>query len=86
MSEDFFEVEQPDLRRYNGECEVTFPVSYTYNGGIIIDGKWYKGFRVPYPKLREGFTLKTLGVGLDLNQKPPRATMLLTKAGKEDKK
>ena len=30
---------------------VSYPVSYRYNGGISIDGKWYEGFKVARPKV-----------------------------------
>ena len=56
---------------------VTYPVSYTYNGGIIVDGKVYSGFTVPAPKVPKGFKLKGIGCGLQLNAKPPYATAYL---------
>lgn len=60
-------------------CLVTFPVSYRYNGGIAIDGEYYKGFEVPDPIVPEGYKLKGIGIGLQLNAKPPEATMYLKK-------
>lgn len=62
-----------------GGREVTFPVSYRYNGGTIIGNEWYQGYEVPQPKLPKGHKLQTLGVGLQLNAKPPYATMLMVK-------
>ena len=59
--------------------EVTYPVSYTYNGGIIIDDEWYDGFEVPRPIVQEGFKLVGIGVGLDFNARPPQATCLLVR-------
>ena len=56
---------------------VTYPVSYSYNGGTIIDGKWYKGFEVVKPKVPVGYKLMNIGIGLQLNGHPPYATMLL---------
>tara|TARA_R110000824_G_scaffold391980_1_gene590113 strand:- start:399 stop:695 length:297 start_codon:yes stop_codon:yes gene_type:complete len=56
---------------------VTYPVSYTYNGGIIVDGKLYAGFEVPNPKVPKGFELESIYCGLQLNAKPPYATSLL---------
>ena len=60
-------------------CLVTFPVSYNYNGGIVIDGEWYEGVEVPDPVVPEGYKLKSIGVGLQLNANPPYATMYLEK-------
>lgn len=57
--------------------EVTYPVSYRYNGGIVVDGKWYEGYEVPKPDVPEGWELVNIGVGLQLNAQPPFATMLL---------
>lgn len=57
--------------------EVNYPVSYRYNGGIVINGKWYKGFKVPAPIVPDGHKLVNIGVGLQLNAKPPYATSYL---------
>ena len=56
---------------------VTFPVSVTYNGGIVIDGKHYEGYRVPSPKVPKGFKLVGIGVGSQLNARPSHATRYL---------
>jgi hypothetical protein len=66
--------------------EVTFPVSYRYNGGTIINNKWYSGYEVPSPKIPVGYKLVSLGVGLQLNAAPPYATMLLKKIDKQTEK
>ena len=56
---------------------VTYPVSYKYNGGIVIEGKWYEGFKVAKPKVPKGFKLHSIGCGLQLNAQPPYATAYL---------
>lgn len=93
----YFICPQPDLRGQESKIkgkrtsrEVTFPVSYRYNGGIVLtpkgrmsfddpDAKWYAGFTVPEPIVPEGYELVSIGVGLQLNARPPYATMLLRK-------
>ena len=55
----------------------TVAVSYTYNGGIIIDGKLYQGFEVPQPKVPKGFKLVGIGCGFQLNARPPYATAFI---------
>lgn len=101
MNDDFFPFPQSGINltdkqkktlEKKGSVEVTYPVSYRYNGGIILtpdgkidincrhpDSKWYAGFKVPPPVIPEGYELKSLGVGLQLNSKPPFATCLLCK-------
>lgn len=56
---------------------VTYPVSLSYNGGTVIEDKWYAGYIVPAPIIPEGYELVSIGVGLQLNAHPPTATMLL---------
>lgn len=80
---------QPDLRgrelkikKGRTSIEVTFPVSYRYNGGIVLPEGWYPGYEVPPPILPDGYKLVSLGVGLQLNCRPPYATMLLKKIDK----
>ena len=77
----YFKCPVPKLRRMKknllGEGAVTYPVSYRYNGGIVVDGKWYEGYEVPPPKIPKGFELVGLGLGLQLNARPPIATMYL---------
>lgn len=75
----FIYVDSPKLPRREGK--VTFPVSYDYNGGIIVNGKWFKGYKVGNPIIPSGYKLVTLGIGLQLNARPPLATMFLEKTG-----
>lgn len=56
---------------------VTYPVSYTYNGGTIIDNEWYNGYQVAKPSIPKGFKLTSIHCGLQLNAHPPYATSLL---------
>ena len=65
------------------EGRVSYPVSYEYNGGILIDEKQYAGYKVKPPVIPEGYILKSIGLGLNLNSKPPIATAYLQK--KENK-
>lgn len=75
----YFHCPPTDLRGYAGTDgkEVQYAVSQEYNGGIIIGGHWYKGFKVPDPILPHGYKLVGIGVGLELNAKPPLATARL---------
>lgn len=50
--------------------EVTYPVSMSYNGGTVIDDKWYAGYKVPAPIVPVGWQLKGIGAGLELNAHP----------------
>jgi len=72
----YFRVKRPDLSKQR-RGEVTYPVSYRYNGGIIVNGQWVQGFKVAPPKLPKGMKLQNIGVGLRLMSKPPYATSLL---------
>jgi len=58
---------------------ISYPVSYRYNGGISIDGKHYDGFQVKAPKFPKGFQVKNVGCGLQLNARPPYATLYIQK-------
>jgi hypothetical protein len=71
-----FKCTPTDLRGYHPteREEVTYDVSYVYNGGITVDGEWYDGFEVPAPVLAPGYVLVGIGVGLQLNACPPYAT------------
>lgn len=86
----------PDLRgkeldrkgRQRKSVEVTYPVSYRYNGGILLkpdgswdpdNGDWYPGYEVPRPILPDGYKIVGIGVGLQLNSRPPYATTILVK-------
>jgi len=76
----FFHFPAPDLTkkaRHDKRVEVTYPVSYTYNGGTVIDGKWYAGYEVPKPIVPKGYKLTGIGVGFQFNAHPPYATMIL---------
>lgn len=79
----YFLCPAPDLTKLSKKSlagksvEVTFAVSYRYNGGTIINDKWYAGYEVPPPIVPEGFKLVGIGVGLQLNAHPPRATRIL---------
>jgi len=83
-----FHCPAPDLRgqertkqgKLLDSVEVTYPVSYRYNGGTIIDDEWYTGYEVPPPILPDGYELVNIGVGLQLNARPPYATMLMKKS------
>ena len=67
----------PVLPRKEGQ--VTFPVSYKYNGGVVVEGQWFEGFEVGLPVIPAGYELVSLAMGLQLNAKPPLATMYLKK-------
>jgi len=103
----YFKYPRPDLSiskkerkrlEKTGHCQVTFPESCAYNGGIILtpDGKmdincknpkskWYNGYKVPSPRVPKGYELVSIGVGSDLNCNPPYATMVLRKVEKKPK-
>lgn len=63
----------------NKKVTVTYAVSYSYsyNGGIVENGEWFVGYDVPPPIIPEGYELRSLGMGLELNAHSPRATALL---------
>jgi len=85
MKNEYFKIKEAKLSVGEKWCNsflVTFPVSYDYNGGIVIEGKWYKGFKVAKPKVPKGFKLYGIGCGLQLNACPPYATMYLQPIGK----
>ena len=77
---EYFTCKQPILPKREGI--VRFPVSYTYNGGIIVNDKWYKGYDVPSPLIPEGYELVSMAMALQLNAHPPYATMYLKKVEK----
>lgn len=54
--------------------EITYPVSYRYSGGIVVGNAWYRGYIVPKPVVPAGWEIVGLGVGLQLNCRPPYAT------------
>jgi hypothetical protein len=59
------------------EVMVKVPVSYTYNGGVLVDGAWYAGFDVGPPVVPATHELVDMACGLDLNHRPPCAAMIL---------
>ena len=59
------------------EVQVTYATGITYNGGTVVNGEWFAGYDVPPPIVPNGFELYHIGVGLDLNSHPPRATAIL---------
>jgi hypothetical protein len=80
MSEKLFQCKRPRLKhgqRWGRGILVTFPVSIRYNGGTVINGEWYAGYDVPAPSVPKGFEFVGIGIGLQLNDKPPYATQLL---------
>lgn len=75
-----FEVGKCELKlgnKWGGGFMVHYPVSYTYNGLVTVKGKLYSGFKVPNPKVPDGFTLESAYCGLELNAQPPMATGVL---------
>jgi hypothetical protein len=82
----YFGIAAPDLRgrlKGNKESEVvTYPVSYSYNGGTVIDHKWYAGFKVAKPLIDSDCELVDMAIGLQLNAHPPYATMCLRRKKK----
>jgi hypothetical protein len=77
---EYFQCPRPviePLKPGKNSREITFPVSYTYNGGMVKDDKWYKGYHVPAPVVPEDCEIVSLGVGLQMNAQPPFCTMLL---------
>ena len=81
-----FKCPKPGLTKGEKWCNnrlVTFPVSYTYNGGTVIGDEWYDGYEVPPPYVPVGYELVGIGIGLQLNAAPPIATMYLRPIKKE---
>ena len=76
-------VDSPKLPAREGV--VKYPVSYRYNGGIIVEGKWHDGYEVGDPIVPDGYELVGMGVGLQLNSRPPIATEYLQKVKKARK-
>lgn len=65
-----------DLRGFDGNEgeEIQYAVTYVYNGGISVGGEWYDGYEVPPPIIPAGMCIVGIGVGLQLNARPPYAT------------
>jgi hypothetical protein len=70
-----------EATRRSDRVEVSFPVSCDYNGGIVINDKWYEGIIVPEPEVPNEHELQSIYVGLNHNTIPPTKTMLLVKKG-----
>ena len=73
-------VPAPDLTKKakpGKSVQVTFPVSCSYNGGTVIKGEWFAGYKVEKPIVPAGYELVSIGVGLELNAHPPSCTMIL---------
>jgi len=90
MTMSYFNIPQKDVKLNIGEkwCDsflVTFPTSIRYNGGTIIEGKWYDGYKVAKPRVPEGFKLTGIGIGSQLNCHPPYATQYLEPLDKNRK-
>lgn len=80
----WFHVAAPDLtsKAKPGESvRITYPVSISYNGGTVIEDKWYAGYKVPAPIVPRGYELRDIGCGLELNSHPPLATADLCPIG-----
>ena len=74
----FYIEASPIIKGEEGDV-IKYPVSYKYNGGITIKGKWYDGFFVGQPLVPKGLKLESIAVGLDFNHQPPLATAQLVK-------
>ena len=76
----WYEVPATDLTKNakpGKKIRVTYAVGYSYNGGTVVNGEWFAGFKVPPPIVPAGYKLIGLAVGLELNAHPPQATALL---------
>lgn len=76
--ERWFRMARPSLSAKEGE--VQYPTGVRYNGGTVVNGKWVQGFLIAPPKVPAGFSLRTMGVGLQLNSRPPYATQYLERS------
>lgn len=73
-----------DLTRFANpgkKVKVTYPTSQGYNGGIVVQGEWFEGYQVDEPIVPAGYELRGIGMGLQLNARPPLCTMLLVPIG-----
>lgn len=76
----YFHLSEADLmetEKWLDSCLVMYSVTYCYNGGISIDGRWGYGIKVPPPNVPEGYRLVDIGVGLQFGFTPPKATSYL---------
>jgi len=69
---EFIKLPAPKLPAKEGN--ISYPVSYEYNGGTIYKGQYIKGFEIPEPIVPNGFKLVQLYMGLQLNSCPPMKT------------
>lgn len=83
MNKRFFKVKAPVIKGKEGKL-VTYPVSYEYNGGIVINNEWYNGYEVEAPIVPDGLCLQSIGCGLQMNCQPPFATSRLVKKEEVD--
>lgn len=65
----------------NKAVHVKVNESCTYNGGTVIDGAWYSGITVQPPIVPEGYELRSIGCGAEMNAKPPYRPMILCPIG-----
>jgi hypothetical protein len=80
----YFKCAVPDLTKKakpGKRVTVHYGTSISYNGGTVIDGKWYAGYEVPDPIVPPGYELVSIGCGLEMNCHPPQATRILQPIG-----
>lgn len=63
----------------NKDVKVSIPCSISYNGGTVIDDKWYSGYDVAPPIVPDGYELVDLLCGYELNAHPPLQAMIMRK-------
>lgn len=68
---------QKGLEKWGKDRLVQYPVSISYNGGIVIEDEWYSGYEVPPPIVPDGWELVSIHCGLQLNARPPLATQII---------
>lgn len=77
METEFMKMPAPVLPAREGK--VSYPVSYAYNGGTIIAGKFYAGYEIPPPVIPAGFKVVELYMALQHNAHPPLKTVKLVR-------
>jgi len=78
----FYKVKGDDLRgKESADNDVLVKIhhSINYNGGTVVDGKWYAGYEVDRPIVPKGYELFSIGEGSQLNAHPPYTMMILRK-------
>lgn len=81
----YFKCEAPDYThkaKPGKRIKVDLPISVSYNGGTVIDGKWYAGYEVPKPIVPDGYELVSSYSGAQYNAHPPTLEMYLQPKGK----